>query len=114
MAVQFGAAPENIAAMTDRVLREVQKMQTEGPSADYVAKAKTGATRDYETALKQNQYWLRRLQTVHLLGGNPTDIITRAQRIDSVTPALVQDVFKKYFPLDRYTVVTLVPETTSK
>ena len=53
---------------------------------------------------------MRRLQTVHLLGGNPGDIVTRAARIDAVTPAIVQDTFKKYFPLDRYTVVTLLPE----
>ena len=53
---------------------------------------------------------MRRLQTVHLLGRNPSDIITRTARIDAVTPAAVQDVFKKYFPMDRYTVVTLVPE----
>ena len=97
-------------AMTDRVMKEVQRLQTEGPSADLVAKAREGARRDYETALKQNAYWLRRLQTVHLLGQSPGDIITRAQRIDAVTPAAVQEVFKKYFPLDRYTIVTLVPE----
>jgi zinc protease len=112
--VQFGAAPENIGAMTDRVLKEVQRMQAEGPSADLVAKAREGAKRDYETALRQNQYWLRRLQTVHMLGGNPGDIITRSQRIDSVTPAVVQEAFKKYLPLDRYTVVTLVPEPASR
>jgi len=109
--VNFGAAPENIDAMTDRVLQEVKKLQDNGPSADLVSKAKEGAKRDYETALKQNAYWMRRLQTVHLLGLNPGDIVTRAQRIDSVTPSAVQDVFKKYFPMDRYTVVTLVPET---
>lgn len=114
IAVQFGAAPENIGAMTDRVLKEVQRLQAEGPPADLVAKAKEGAKRDYETALKQNAYWLRRLQTVHLLGGNPTDIITRAQRIEGVTPALVQEMFKKYLPLDRYTVVTLQPEASSR
>jgi zinc protease len=112
--VQFGAAPENITAMTERVLTEVRRMQTEGPPADLVAKAKEGARRDYETALKQNAYWMRRLQTVHLLGGNPADIITRAQRIEGVTPALVQDAFKKYFPLDRYTVITLQPEAASR
>src|SRR5262245_28457081 len=108
--VNFGAAPENIDAMIDRVLQEVKKLQTDGPSADLVAKAKEGAKRDYETALRQNAYWMRRLQTVHLLGLNPSDISTRVQRIDAVTPATVQDVFKKYFPMDRYTVVTLVPE----
>ena len=114
VAVQFGAAPENIGAMTDRVLKEIARIQAEGPSADLVAKAKEGARRDYETALKQNGYWMRRLQTVHLLGGNPSDIVTRAQRIDSVTPALVQDVFRKYLPLDRYTVVTLQPEPATR
>jgi zinc protease len=108
--VNFGAAPENIDAMTERVIQAVKKLQAEGPSPDLVSKAKEGARRDYETALKQNAYWMRRLQTVHLLGGSPNDIITRAQRIEAVTPAAVQEVFKKYFPLDRYTVVTLVPE----
>jgi zinc protease len=112
--VNFGAAPENIDAMTDRVLQAVRKLQDEGPSADLVAKAKEGSRRDYETALKQNAYWLRRLQTVHLIGGNPADILTRTQRIDAITPAAVQEAFRKYFPLDRYTVVTLVPEEPAK
>jgi zinc protease len=112
--VNFGAAPENIEAMTSRVMKEIQKLQTDGPSADLVAKAREGARRDYETALKQNAYWMRRLQTVHLLGGNPTDIITRTQRIEAVTPAVVQESFRKYFPMDRYTVVTLVPETAGQ
>jgi predicted Zn-dependent peptidase len=34
----------------------------------------------------------------------------RPERIDALTPPVLQDTFKKYFPLDRYTVVTLVPE----
>ncbi len=108
--MNFGAAPENIDAMTDRVMQEVRKLQSDGPSAELVAKAKEGARRDYETALKQNAYWMRRLQTVNLLGQNPSDIPTRAARIDALTAASIQDVFKKYFPMDRYTVVTLVPE----
>jgi zinc protease len=110
IAVNFGAAPENIEAMTARVIEEVKRLQSEGPPADLVAKAKEAARRDYETALRQNGYWMRRLQTIHLVGGNPADVITRNQRIEAVTPAAVQEVFRKYFPLDRYTVVTLVPE----
>jgi zinc protease len=110
IAVSFGAAPENIDTMTTRVLEVVKRLQNEGPSADTVANAKQGARRDYETALRQNAYWMRRLQTIHMLGGNPTDVVTRTQRIEAVTPAAVQEVIKKYFPLDRYTVVTLVPE----
>jgi zinc protease len=108
--VSFGAAPENIDAMADRVLREVKRLQEDGPPADLVANAKEGARRDYATALKQNMYWMRRLQTVHLLGGNPSDVPTRARRIDAVTVDAVRDTFRAFFPLDRYTVVTLRPE----
>jgi zinc protease len=113
VAVSFGAAPENIDAMTTRVLEVVKRLQTEGSSADLVANALQGAKRDYETALRQNAYWMRRLQTIHMLGGNPSDVVTRTQRIEAVTPAAVQQAFKSYFPLDRYAVVTLVPERTS-
>jgi zinc protease len=107
--VTFGAAPENIQAMTDRVLQEVRRLQQDGPSADLTAKAKESARREYETALKQNAYWLRRLQSVHMLGRDPAEILRRTERIDAVTPRLVQDVFNRYFPMDRYTIVTLMP-----
>jgi zinc protease len=110
IAVVFGAAPENIDTMTERVMQEIRRIQTGGLSADAVANAKEGAKRDYETALRQNNYWLRRLQTVHLLNGNPEDIATRIARIESVTPADVQEAFRQYYPMDRHTVITLVPE----
>jgi predicted Zn-dependent peptidase len=33
----------------------------------------------------------------------------RSQRIDAVTPQLLQEAFRKYFPADRSTIVTLAP-----
>jgi zinc protease len=110
MQVSFGAAPENIQSMTDKVLDEVRRLQQEGPAAALVDSAKETARRGYETALRENNYWLRRLQTVHMFQTPPAEILTRTQRIDAVTPAGVQDIFRKYFPLDRYTAITLVPE----
>jgi zinc protease len=109
MRVAFGAAPENIQAMADRVLAEVKRLQSEGPSADLVESAKETARRGYETSLRENGYWLRRLQTVQMFGTPVGEIMTRPSRIDAVTPSSVQDVFRTYFPMDRYTVVTLVP-----
>ena len=108
--VSFAAAPENIQSMTDRVLAAVKRLQQDGPSADLTARAKESARRGYEESLKQNSYWMARLQTIHLLGRDPGEILTRPERIDSLTPAVLQETFKKYFPLDRYTIVTLVPE----
>ena len=108
--MQFGASPENVAAMTDRVLEEIKRLQQNGPSADLTNRAKESARRTYETSLRENGYWLRRMSSIHLLGGELEDIVTRTQRIDSITPQILQEVFRKSFPLDRFTVVTLMPE----
>jgi zinc protease len=108
--VHFGAAPDNIQRMTDRVMQEVARLREQGPTPELTAKARESALRGYETALRQNPYWLRRLQSIHLLGGDPGEILTRPARIGALTPVTIQDAFKKYFPPDRYTVVTLLPE----
>lgn len=109
LSVSFGAAPENIQAMTERVLAEVRRLQQDGPTAELAARARETARRGYETALKQNGYWLRRLQTSHMLKLDPDDILTRAARIEAVTPTALRETFRRYLPLERYTVVTLMP-----
>ena len=81
-----------------------------GPSADLTNRAKESARRTYETSIKQNGYWIGRLQSAKLLGRDPTLVLHRLERIDAVTPAILQDTFKKYFPMNRYTVVSLCPE----
>jgi zinc protease len=110
VSVSFGASPEHVDALVDRVLTEVARLQREGPSADLTTRAKASARRDNETALKQNGYWLARLQSAHLLGRDPAAILTRPERIDALTPDVLRRAFTQYFPLDRYTVVTLLPE----
>jgi predicted Zn-dependent peptidase len=72
-------------------------------------RAKESAKRSYEQSLQQNGYWLGRLQSVHQFGRDPKEILNRTGRIDAVTPKTIQEVFKKNFPMDRYTVVTLMP-----
>ena len=107
--IRFGAAPENLDTMIARALQEIAKMQTEGPSADLTNRAKESARRTYETAMRTNDYWLGRLQTIHTYDREPREILTRPTRIDAVTPQVLQETFKKYFPADRMTIVTLVP-----
>jgi zinc protease len=107
--VRFGAAPENLPSMTARVMQEIKRLQQEGPTKDLTDRAKETARRGYETALKQNDYWLGRLQTIKTYNRDPGEILTRGKRIDAVTPQVLQDVFKQYFPAERSTVVTLVP-----
>jgi zinc protease len=110
LAVTFTAAPENLQKMTDRVIGEVQRMQKEGPTEDLVNRAKETALREHETGMKQNGYWLSRIQAAKLLGRDPVvHVLERDDRINAVTTANVKEMFVRYFPMDRYTVVTLAP-----
>ncbi|HEV3141452.1 MAG TPA: insulinase family protein, partial [Vicinamibacterales bacterium] len=107
--VRFGAAPENLEGMTTRVLQEIARLQREGPSEDLTNRAKEAARRSYETALKDNGYWLGRLETIKMFNRDPHEILTREQRINAVTPQVLQEIFKKYFTPERSTVLTLLP-----
>jgi zinc protease len=108
--VSFGGAPENAQKMLDRALQEIRRLQAEGPSADLTNRAKESAKAAHEVGSKQNGYWLGRLQSAKLLQRDPMLILGRVARIEAVTPALLQETFRKYFPMERYTVVTLLPE----
>jgi zinc protease len=110
MVVQFGSDPENIQKLTGEVLKEVERLKKEGPSADDVRRVQELERRDLETAMKQNSFWVGSLQTVHMLGWDPLSITRRQERIEKLTPELLHEVFRRYFPLERHTVVTLRPE----
>ena len=108
--ISFSASPDNLEKMIGRVRQEVVRLQTAGPTDDLTNRAKETARRAFETSVKQNNFWLGRLQSAKLLDRDPMLILSRLQRIDAVTPTVLHETFKKYFPADRSTVVTLVPE----
>ena len=110
MVVQFGSDPGNIEKLTGEVLKEVERLKKEGPSAEDLKRVQELERRDLETAMKQNSFWVGSLQTVHMLGWDPLSITRRQERIDKLTPEVLHEIFRKYFPLDRRTVVTLKPE----
>jgi zinc protease len=108
--VQFGSAPENVEKLVSSVLAELDRLRRDGPAVDDVQKIKETEKRDLETAMRQNGYWLSSLQTLHLYGWDPTRILHRVERAESLTVDNIHDAIRKYFPADRYTVVTLLPE----
>jgi zinc protease len=108
--VQFGSAPENVDKMVAATLKEIERLKVEGPSLEDVNKVKELERRDLETNAKQNSYWMGSMQTVHMFGWDPAGIARRLDRTEKLTPEIIKTMFQKYFPTDRYTLVTLKPE----
>ncbi len=110
MTVSFGSAPDRVETLQKAVLDEVRRLGSEGPSADDLQKVQEMERRELETSARQNQYWLGSMQTVHMLGWDATGIARRLERTNALTVPVLHETIKKYFPLDRYVVVTLKPE----
>lgn len=111
--VQFGSSPENAERLTKVVMAELERLRRDGPSESDVQVIKETEKRGLETALRQNGYWLNSLQALHLLGRDPRGILQRTERADSLSRDNIHAAFRKYFPPDRHTVVTLMPETAA-
>jgi hypothetical protein len=45
-----------------------------------------------------------------MLGWDPASIARRMQRVELITRDSLRGAFTRYFPLDRYTAVSLFPE----
>jgi zinc protease len=110
ISIGFTASPDNVDRLIGRVQQEIERLQKEGPSDDLATRARESARRAHEIELRENGYWLGRLQSAVLLQRDPLLILRRFERIDAITPANLHEIFRRYFPKDRYTVVTLLPE----
>jgi zinc protease len=108
--VQFGSSPDNAEKLSNAVLAELERLKKDGPTDADLQIVKETEKRELETSLKQNGYWLNSLQAMHLLGRDPRRIPLRSERTDRLTKKNVHAVLRKYFPEDRYTVLTLMPE----
>jgi zinc protease len=108
--VQFGSAPENVEGMIAAVMKEVERLRREGPSAADVQAVKEAEKNDLETSLRQNGYWMNVLQSSHILARDPKRIPFRAERTEQLSVQNIHLALQRYLSPDRHTVVTLVPE----
>jgi zinc protease len=113
MTVQFGSSPENAGTLTQAVMTELDELRKEGPSAADVQAVKEAEKNSLEESLRQNGYWRDSLQAMHLLGRDPRRIPLRSERTDMLTQENIHATIRKYFPEDRHTIVTLMPEAAA-
>lgn len=108
--ISFGSDPARVDTLVAAILKEVARLRAEGPTEDDLQKVKEIEKRGLETNVRNNGFWVGAMQTVHSLGWDLTGIARRAQRTEGLTRENVKAAFQKYFPENRYTQVSLLPE----
>ena len=108
--VQFGSSPENVEKLQAAVMAELDRLRREGPSATDVQAVKEAEKNGLQEAMRENGYWQGSLMAMHVLGRDARRILQRAERAESLTQENIHAAIRKYFPPERHTIVTLLPE----
>ena len=108
--IDFGSAPERVDSLRAAVFREIERIKTDGPTADEIEKVREIQRRAEETEIRQNGFWLNSLAASARYGQDPRMVLRRGELRATLTPTLVRDIARKYLNESRYVQVRLLPE----
>ena len=110
LSVTLPTGPENVDKVIAATFEEFERLKREGPAAGDLAKVKQNWIQNHRKALRENGYWLGRLQSALVDGTDPAAILTHEQRVEALAPADVQDAARRYLNTANYVQVVLYPE----
>ena len=110
MSIDLGTDPARMDEMSKAIFAEIKKLQKQGPTAKEVDEDRLAESRDYETASRENGWWLGQLTECCRFGDDPAGITRFPDSLKLLTPGSVKAAAKTYFNTKRYVQVTLYPE----
>ena len=110
ISVSFPCGPENVDKLIKATWDEIQKIKTKGPAESDLNKVKETSIKQYFENVKDNSYWLAKLQQYVELGSNPADILTGEKRISVITVKDIKEAANTYLNEKNYVQVVLYPE----
>jgi zinc protease len=111
LTIAFGCAPENVDKLVNATFDEIKKIQNNGPGDKVLNKAKETFIRERESAVRENSYWLGKLDNVTFLGSKIIPVDEYNKAVNAVTSEQVKEAAGRYITLDHYVSGVLKPET---
>ncbi len=112
--IDLGADPKKIDSMSKVIFKEIKKLQDKGPSPQELSDVRTAESREYETNVRENDWWLDELQERYWLGEDPAESLRFPEVLSKLAKSDVQAAAKAYFNTGRYVQVTLYPENVKQ
>jgi zinc protease len=104
-------APENVDKVIAATMELIRQMQEEGPDPADLDKVKQNWITGHRKALRENGYWLSRLQGAALNGTDPASPFLKYEpRVAAIKPGDLQAAAKRYFNMQNYLQMVLYPE----
>ncbi len=109
LGVALPTGPDKVDQVIAATLAEIARMQGQGPDLADLNKVKRNWIQGHRKSLRENAYWLSRLQTALLQDSDPADILAYERHVAAITPGELQAAARRYFDLNNYVQVVLYP-----
>jgi zinc protease len=114
IAASLPTGPANVDKVIAATFAEIDEMKTKGPDAADLNKVKQNWLQSHQKSMRENGYWLGRLQNAILNGTDPASILRHEKMVESITPEDVKAAAQRYFNKENYVQVVLYPEKDAK
>lgn len=108
--VFFTCDPARVDELTEGIFAEIDKLQANGPSDVDMNKVIQKQSRELETDMKENRFWMNKLEEVENGSMKAKDVLKHQKCIDKLSAKKLQQAAVKYFDKDNYVRVVLKPE----
>lgn len=112
--IEFGCDPARAEALIQAALKEIERLQEEGPTELNLAKVREQHLREFEVGIKENPFWINNLlfRIQHEL---PLDeLLDFPDKPNQLKPEDVREAARKYFASDNRFIAKLLPEATAE
>ncbi len=111
--INFTSDPGRVEELVDAVFDQIERVQTEGPTADELEKVKEQQRRARETQLRTNAFWTGTLSYYFDRGADPTQALRYLELVENLTAEDIQQAANEYLNEERYVRAVLYPEAES-
>ncbi len=110
VSITFGSDPDRVEELTAQVFAEIEKLRAAAPEQSEIDAVTESFRRSYELSLEENGFWLGQLVSAYERGDDPLEILEYEASLLEITPEGVQRTAGRYFDLDNYVQISLLPE----
>jgi len=110
--VGFGCAPANVEKLVALTLEEIRKIRENGGSREDIEKYVSNEKLNFQTNLKNNNYWVSALADKYQKDGDIRTIPYADKNLEKVTVESTRAIAQKYLDGENFIRVVLLPENT--
>jgi len=112
--ITFGCSPDRVDELVKVIFDELKRIQNEGPTETDINKAKETFLRERETDVKENGYWVKKLEDMAFTKSGLKSDEEYDKAVKDITAKQVQKAAQRLILLDHYVYGVLKPAETAE